>query len=193
MAEIEIRPLRQAELTITVEGLTQLVTHRWPEKARKMIRDKKMGRKDKTREVCDPEQEFEGSIYRLPDGSCGFPAAGLKAAIIGAAHKDLGLTKVDVRQGFFLQDDADGLVRIQSAQPKMREDTVRVGNGQADLRYRAEFAAGWRMVLRVLFDEDKLTASSVINLIERAGFGVGIGEWRPSKGGEWGRFHVVTD
>jgi hypothetical protein len=30
-------------------------------------------------------------------------------------------------------------------------------------------------------------------MIERAGFGVGIGEWRPEKDGDYGRFRVDRD
>ena len=71
----------------------------------------------------------------------------------------------------------------------MREDTVRVGAGSTDLRYRPEFR-NWSMILNFEFDAQALTQPTILNLVQRAGFGVGLGEWRPEKGGEYGRFEV---
>ena len=73
--------------------------------------------------------------------------------------------------------------------PIMREDIVRVGAGSTDLRYRPEFAE-WAMVLTLEYDSKALTQEAILNLIDRAGVGVGLGEWRPEKGGEYGRFEV---
>jgi hypothetical protein len=68
---------------------------------------------------------------------------------------------------------------------------TQVGMGQTDLRYRPEFRA-WKFVVTCDVDSDALTEADVINLVNRAGFGVGIGEWRPEKGGEYGRFAIDT-
>jgi hypothetical protein len=35
-----------------------------------------------------------------------------------------------------------------------------------------------------------LQRDDVLALVDRAGFGVGICEWRPEKGGEFGRFEI---
>lgn len=72
----------------------------------------------------------------------------------------------------------------------MREDIVRVGMGSADLRFRPEHAK-WAIDLRMTYDADLLGPETIFNLIERAGFGVGLGEWRPEKGGQWGTFRVA--
>ena len=72
----------------------------------------------------------------------------------------------------------------------MREDIVRVGMGSADLRFRPVYDP-WAINLRVTYDADLLNAETIFNLFERAGFGIGLGEWRPEKGGEWGRFRVA--
>ena len=46
------------------------------------------------------------------------------------------------------------------------------------------------MTVRLEFDSQSLTKNTILNLIQRAGFGVGLGEMRPEKGGEYGRFEV---
>ena len=42
------------------------------------------------------------------------------------------------------------------------------------------------------YDEEMMQIDTIINLLNRAGFGVGIGEWRPEKDGQFGRFRVKT-
>ncbi len=194
---VEIQRLRKSEHKVAIVGQSMLVTHKWSQKAIKQIRDKKAGSRSRIREVCVPEEEFEAATYKLEDGTFGVPTMSVKCAVISAAHKDLGVTKIAIRQGLFLFDDGydidegKGLLRIHDSERVMREDLVRVVGGAPDLRYRPSWAPGWRLELRMLIDEDKLTATSVINLLERAGFGVGLCEGRPEKsGGEWGRFQV---
>jgi hypothetical protein len=38
-----------------------------------------------------------------------------------------------------------------------------------------------------------LSADQITNLFNVAGFGVGIGEWRPQKNGSFGRLHVEVE
>jgi hypothetical protein len=47
--------------------------------------------------------------------------------------------------------------------------------------------------LNLEIDADALTSDAVVSLIDRAGFGVGLGEMRPEKDGENGRFRVDTN
>jgi hypothetical protein len=64
--------------------------------------------------------------------------------------------------------------------------------GAADLRYRPEFR-NWKCVVELEIDAELLQAGDVLALIGRAGFGVGLCEWRPEKGGEFGRYEVDPD
>ena len=98
------------------------------------------------------------------------------------------LTKVLARQCFHLRGE---YVQILGDPPSMREDTVRVGMGTADIRFRGEFER-WAAVLTVDFNANVLSAEQVVSLIHAGGFGCGIGDWRPEKDGANGRFHVAT-
>lgn len=193
---IKLEPIRVRTIQVSIRGLTPLISHQFDQKARKMIRDKKLGQKVKQRQVADPEAEFDAGTYVLSDGSWGVPATALKNAIAGAAHKDLGLPKTVLRKGLFIVADdtpAGGipLVRLNAPERIMREDTVRVGMGSTDLRWRPEFPK-WEIDLRIKYDEEWLQPETIIGLLQRAGFGVGIGEWRPERDGDFGRFEVIT-
>jgi hypothetical protein len=156
-----------------------------------MMKDKHAGLRVRNREVRDPHQEFLDATYRCEDGRYGFPAGGIKAALIEAAHKDIGLDKKLLRKSLFVRPDdkVNNLIAMETEEPIMREDVVRIGQSQTDIRYRPEFL-DWAMTLKLEFDSQSLSQENILNLIERAGFGVGLGEWRPEKGGEYGRFSV---
>jgi hypothetical protein len=74
-------------------------------------------------------------------------------------------------------------------EPTMREDMVRVGMSQTDMRYRPQWDE-WSIDVEFEVDTELLRPDDVLTLVDRAGFGVGICEWRPEKGGEFGRFCV---
>ena len=74
----------------------------------------------------------------------------------------------------------------------MREDMVRVGMGTADIRYRPEFPK-WRAEMTLRYNADAISLDQIVNIFNLAGFGVGVGEWRPERDGQFGMFHVATD
>jgi hypothetical protein len=190
--EASIPAVKENRLTLTIESRSSLIQHKWAEKAKEQMRAKHAGRKTKERDIRDPKAEFESAMYRTEDGRHGVPVLALKAAIIGAAHKDLGVEKTLVRKALFLPcDDANGVLPMICDKPVMREDYVRVGQGSTDLRYRPEFPK-WSVTFDLEYDADLLTVNDIANLINRAGFGVGLCEWRPERGGEYGRFRLAS-
>lgn len=183
---IALPAIRIERISLLLVGDSPLIVHAWSEKARRQMLDKMMKRATKAREVRDPEAEIEACFYRMPNGAFGFPAVGLKAAIVAAAR--FVEFKMTVLRGA-LHIDAELLPVI--GEPRPREDMVRVGMGAADIRFRPEFP-DWRMPVTISFNAGVVSAEQIANLINTAGFGVGIGEWRPERGGSYGRFHVAT-
>jgi len=201
---IELPPLDIRLMEVTVIGDSPLIVHAWSEKAKREMLEKQMKKAKQAKEAKDPRADFEASLYRLGDGF-GFPSIGFKAAAVTACTSVAGITKIAARQAFhILGEDIDvngafegtkarvNLVRIEGGDPSMREDMVRVGMGTADLRYRGEFA-DWHAKLLVRFNANVLSEAQILNIINVAGFAVGVGEWRPEKDGMNGMFHVATD
>jgi hypothetical protein len=189
-ATVKIRAIDIQEMHCTIVGRTPLLQHRFDEKSKAQIRDKKAGGGRGLREKCDPEAECERATYRLSTGEIAFPVTAIKRSMFSAAHRDLGVTKVLIQQTVFIRADEGVLVRVNTSGSKMREDIVRVGPAKApDLRYRPEMDQ-WSIDLHIDYDSERMSTETILNLLERAGFGVGIGEWRPEKGGEHGRFQV---
>lgn len=185
---VVLPPLQIETVNVTLIGDTPLIVHRWSEKAKKQMLDKQMKKATAGKEPKDPERDFRESLYVLEDGSYGFPIIGFKAAAVTACTSIGSMTKVAARQAFHVDGE---FAIIEGDEPKMREDMVRVGMGTADIRYRGEFKK-WFTTIAVKYNANVMSAEQILNLMQTAGFAVGVGEWRPEKDGQFGRFHVAT-
>ena len=185
----KLKGVRPQSMTVVLEGISPMVQHQWSEKAKKAMLDKKQGKKTKNREPCDPETEFIAAAYKTAGGKYAIPATAVKKAIITAAHKDLGIEKTLVKKSLFVLADETGMIELDCGEPTMRQDVVRVGMGSTDLRYRPEFAE-WCVTAEIQYDAENLRTDDIVTLLDRAGFGVGLGEMRPERGGDYGRFRV---
>lgn len=189
--EIEIQRIDAETILVPIRGTAPLIVHKWDDKAKRQMLDAQQGRK-KHKEIRDPNADFEASLYRTDDGY-GFPTIGFKAAIVsGARFYGKSVTMTALRQFLFMSGvpsaDRSQILTPITGEPKMREDMVRVGMG-TDLRFRAEFL-DWSALLTITYVRTSLSKSSVLSLIDAAGMGVGIGEWRPEKRGQNGTFEL---
>lgn len=192
---VEIDKISAETLRIPIIGTAPLIVHRFSEKAKRQMLDTMQGKKT-PKAPKDPEAEYEAAFYRFADGGYGFPVISFKAAAVEASRfYDKSVTKVGLRQFIFVSGEigVDGvpLARIEG-EPRMREDVVRVGQGGTDLRYRPEFSA-WSTTLDLTFVSSCITRDSVLSLLDAAGMGVGIGEWRPERQGANGTFRIDSD
>jgi hypothetical protein len=188
--EVKLGRIKKTRVAVKIKGVSPLIQHAWDEKSRNQILDGKM-KKKKVREVCDPEAEFKAAHHHTADGGYGVPAQAIKNAIIGVAHKDIGIEKTLVRKGvYILCDDPKNIISMQCSEPLMREDFVRVGQGSTDLRWRPEFQE-WELTVEAELTDLFMNKETFVNLLDLAGSSAGIGEWRPEKGGDYGRFEVV--
>ena len=189
--EFLVKPPQVVRLQVRIVGISPYISHAWDEKQKRAIREKHAGKLTKDRDPRDPQSEGERAAYRTADGKYGIPALAIKSAILQAAHKDLGIPRTLVSKAVFIHcDDPDKILPLRlEAEPQIQEDVVRLSNTSTDLRYRPYYYQ-WAVDLTFDMDVELLQVNDLLNLISRAGFGVGVGEWRPEKGGEYGRFEI---
>lgn len=185
-----LTPIRRETVQIDIQGTAPLIVHAWSAKSRQMMLDGMQGKKS-VKTIRDPLADFQESQYRLFDGGHGFPTLAFKAATVGAARYFSGITMTQLRQNMhFISDEIEtGLTRLHVDEPIMREDTVRVGMGKADLRYRAEYRR-WGATLTIAYLPSVISLDSIVALVEAGGMG-GVGEWRPERDGAFGTYEVT--
>lgn len=192
-AQVSISRIGTETLRVPILGTAPLIVHRFSEKAKRQMLDAMQGRK--TPKVAkNPEQDYDEAFYRTDEGGYGFPVIAFKAATVGAARfygKSISMTALRQFVFFdapFSKESGQKLAPI-TGEPHMREDVVRVGMGGSDLRYRPEFTE-WSTEFEVVYVKSMLTRESVLSLVDAGGMGVGVGEWRPEKKGDFGTYQI---
>lgn len=201
---MEIPPIEIGRALVRVEQMSPLIVNRFSEKAKKQMLDKQMKKAMPAKEAKDPEALFRSSLYVIPGtekmtdfepGKYFLPGVMFKKAAVGGCRYVDGITMEKAKGLFFVSGDGEGHGDpvLEFDEIVMREDAVRNATGVADLRFRAQFN-NWAAELDINYNKRAIAIEQVVNLLNAGGFGQGVGEWRPSakKGGEFGRFHVVS-
>lgn len=193
-SEILIQPLNIKKMLVTIKGTQPLITNAFSEEAERKLEESQSGSKVRpTKAPRNPEQEFLAARYLIIDNGnnnrdvCGFPASGIKKAMVAAGGRVTD-AKMTLLRAVINVEGQEGLVLIKAPPPTMRTDHV-VQSGRGNLRYRPQFWP-WEMDVPISFNADQIKANDVVNLLQQAGFSIGIGDWRPEKNGSFGTFEV---
>lgn len=201
--EVVLQPLQIKEAVVKIKGDSPLIVNNFDEKSRRQMLETQMKKAKTTREPKNPVEDFIRSLHWLTEmpseytekafeealkngAKFGFPAVGIKASAISAAYRNkFAKDKVSIQGAFHIVGE---MVEIKGT-PTMREDIVRVANGNPDIRYRGEFK-DWEMEFTIRYNENAYSLEQIINFINLGGFTCGIGEYRTEKGGIYGTYHV---
>jgi hypothetical protein len=76
---IEIPGIEMSGMLVTIEGVTPLITHRFGERARRLIEEKQQKKASQAKPPRNPQEEFEDALYEMPSengpGSASRPPA----------------------------------------------------------------------------------------------------------------------
>lgn len=212
---VNITPLKIEHRQIVIAGDTPLIVHAWSEKAKKeMLAKQQKKTKTSGKDIRDPFAEFMDACYWITEkpqesteeaflkavqngAKFGFPVTAIKQAAQSTLYR-LGAVpnQMLMRGAFFIEGIGENQLGeiISPYPPECREDMVKIGgvSKTSDLRYRPIFKE-WKMVLNIQYNaSSSITWEQIVNGINTAGFMNGIGEWRPEKDGQYGRFHVES-
>lgn len=199
---IRVKPVNFEYRTFRIRGTAPYMQCRFSEKAlTKMAEAQKAGQQARGKRVREP-RDFDGdylaAMHKDEKGRLGIPAPAFRNALISTCRL-VGFKMTIAKLSCFVEADCfdaqDGtpLVLIHG-EPERTDLPVRNATGTADIRVRPMWRDWWAD-LRLKWDADQFTLEDVINLLERAGQQVGIGEGRPdsknSNGLGLGTFRMV--
>lgn len=192
---IEIVPISMGRIICHLLGTTSMIMNRFSRKAREQIlfpKGRPNAAEKKENLKHDPLFEYRDSVYLNHNENepalVHVPADAFSKAMAAAALRMPGASKAEILQ----------LVSISSRQvnlfgePRLTMDMVRSSDmaKTPDVRTRAAFPE-WACQIEIEFVSTLLKQNQIINLLAAAGMIVGIGDWRPQKGGAFGKFRIV--
>ncbi len=185
---------------VRLVGNAPYMMARFSQKAMTAMADKMTGvtkKGSKVRPNRDFDDDFEQAKHVSKDGWIGIPCSSLRAAMISACRLT-GFTMTRAKLSLFVLQE--GLDKVDDAplfriygEPEPNVMATRNSTGVFDLRVRP-FWPTWYAEPTIRFDADQFSIENVMNLLNRVGMQVGLGEGRPdsrnSAGLGYGTFDV---
>lgn len=188
---------------VIIEGMagSSLLMHRYSEEAQataaKTTRTTKLKRKL-------PREEATEAAYINEDGTLYFPGAAISALLreAGTGHKQTGSRKSlkwivpaaaimqETRMALYAPDTGNMRKRepLREFEVDSQRVVIRTTQGTI-LRHRARLDA-WQAEFSIEIDTEVLDTDSIQMLLQEGGRRIGIGDFRPAKGGSYGRFMI---
>jgi len=202
--EVMLLPLEIKKATITIKGISPLMTNPFDTKSIEQIATDRAAKENgiKLKKVFDsPREQYLRTFYLLkgkPEEKgavYAMPASGIKKALVTAAKflGDRNLSGTRMQGALHVLEVANGLVPIVSKSgPVMDSRMGRVGPFGAKkpkMIHRARFDE-WECTFTVTYRPDMISPTQLVTLFEHAGFSVGLCEFRPEKSGSMGCFEI---
>lgn len=200
---IEMKPIKIKNVVISIVGDGDLVLNKMNDVVSKELVDK---RKDKAKDLSKPNEwekiitalhwrdgkpsDFseEGMIRALRENAPCITAFGLKKSFGDAVVRneiDKYKTKFDASVNIIA---SGGLVPITFAEHFIDEKLMSPKKGAPVLVHLNRFS-GWKAEFTLSYTENTYSIEQIVNIINLAGFGIGIGSGRTSG---YGRYHVES-
>lgn len=198
---IELKPLNNKMMEVYIIGDSDLILNKMNDPTARDLTDK---RKDKAKDTAKPNywEQVITSMHWYNGKPTDFSEEGLRKALEENAPciTDFGLKKsfadmvvrgeIDKYSTKFNANvnllDKGGLVPVKFAEHFIDEKLMSPKKGSPVLVHLNRFS-GWSAKFTVSYMESVFSAEQIINIINMAGFGIGIGSGRSSG---FGRYHV---
>ena len=201
---LEIKEVRPQTITVHIVGDTDLVLNKMNNVTTRQLTD---ARKDKAKKIETPNvwEEIITSIHWRDGDPADFSEEDMRDALInnapcltvfglkksfGEAVTRLGIdtysTKFDASVNLL---GSGGLVPITFTEWKLDEKLLSPKKGAPVLVHLNRFS-GWEADITLSYIDSVYSTEQLVNIINLAGFGIGIGSGRRSCG--YGRYHIES-
>lgn len=181
-------------IEVEIRGITPLLIHRFGEQAEMEKANRRI-----VVETRDPREEATKHAYIAKNGTFYFSAFSIPNSMgnAGASHKQKGSRKTlryVVPSAIRMTDDTitilNGNGPAKDFEVDSRPVTIPATKGRV-MRHRPRFDV-WSATFDVRVNETILPVDFVLQLLTEGGQQIGIGDYRPEKGGPFGVFNVTS-
>lgn len=202
---IEFKPIEPRTVEITIQGDTDLILNKMNDVTTRQLTD---ARKDKAKDLVKPN-EWESVITAMHwlngkpkkfsedvlkenlDPSVNAPcitAFGLKKSFGEALTRNkISTYSTEFRATVNVLGQKDNLIPITFAEYHLDEKLMSPKKG-APVLVKLNRFSGWTATFKISFLENVYSLEQIVNVINLAGFGLGIGSGRNS---DYGRYHII--
>lgn len=189
---IGIPKIERASILVNIKGTTPLLVSRFSERAIKEIEASQGGAGKLKKAPRVPAQEFQDARYHM-GGKDYFPSIGIKKAMVLAGQRFADEKGTELYGAFSIPTQFIEIINSKpngKNWPAMRTDIARLQGKTANPVYRPEYWQ-WEMNVPLDININFLSLDQALNLLNLAGFSVGIGAWRVEKKGIFGQWEIV--
>jgi hypothetical protein len=180
---------------ITIEGITPLICNRFTDAAAQAATSGTRGANQGDR--GSEREQAEVKLYLTPDGLPCIPQPNLLRCIVdgGSWHK-LGKKQITTKKDSLIYSCLDipgTVIPIEHNQPWAVDvrPVVIPSTGGRILTYRPRFD-DWRLTFEIELETNIIGVKLARLIVNDSGTKIGLGDFRPSRKGPFGRFHVVN-
>lgn len=200
---IELKPINPKTITVTIEGTSDLVLNKMNDPTAKALTD---ARKDKAKNLEKPNvwEQIITAIHWLKGKPTDMSEAGLQDALVNNApcitafglkksfadavvRNEISQYATKFNASVNVIGHGDNLVPIKFAEYHIDEKLMSPKKGAPVLVHLSRFS-GWTADITISFMDTVYSEEQILNIINLAGFGLGIGSGRSSG---YGRYKVV--
>lgn len=176
-----------------IRGTSPLLIHKFSEEAEQSKATRRIKSQNR-----DPREEAQRNAYQAPDGTYYFSAFAIPGTIgnAGSGHKSTGSRKSlrwivpsAVRMTVDAVTILNGGGPARTFEVDSRPVTIPATKGRI-MRHRPRFD-NWGARFDLVVNDHLLSTEVVHQLLNEAGEGIGIGDFRPEKRGPFGTFRVT--
>ena len=202
---IEVKPITTKTATITIEGQTDLILNKMNDPTAKALTD---ARKDKAKSIEKPdkweciitsmhwlngkpavftEESLKENLNPAVNAPC-ITAFGLKKSFGDATVRaEIAQYATKLNASVNVIGLGDGLIPVQFTTHNIDEKLMSPKKGAPVLVHLNRFS-GWKATFQIEYIDNVYSLEQIINIVNLAGFGIGIGSGRSSG---YGRYKVI--
>jgi len=187
----KIKPIEIGTIKLTIKGITPLLSEPMDMEVPKRYGNKKSNQVfDK--DIVPEEEKVKTKYYFTADGKKGFPSRAFYKAMIRASSylfdkKDGGMR--NIREGVMISDE---ILPVKFKREEvLRHCGIQSGMTRAPRLILRNAFYDWSIDLTISFNKEQISAEQLYNILNWAGFHIGVGAFRKEKTGNFGAFEVA--